>query len=187
MLHSNFAHKLAFCHRCHSRCCFLWRLKRRLDLWLSQVSQVNWEWSSSDVVGVVVNRLWGVCCDTYDRKLSRQCLSSRPLAINSRSIWRSSFRISRPLAALARRFSILSLVNFPWRRLAAEILARPLSVLGTVLLPPWRWHRPIFGLPMRWQGLPERAFAKHKLSKRFLRSHFIEWKILICNFYYSKF
>jgi hypothetical protein len=49
----------------------------------------------------------------YDRKLSRQCFSSSPPAINSRSIWRSSLRISRPLAAFSRRFSSLSLVNFP--------------------------------------------------------------------------
>ena len=66
-----------------------------------------------DVVGDVANLLWGVCYDTYDRKLSRQCLSSRPPVINSRSIWRSSLRISRPLAAFAFRFSSFSLVNFP--------------------------------------------------------------------------
>ena len=39
-----------------------------------------------DVVGDVANPLWVVCYDTYDRKLSRQCLSSSPPAINSRSI-----------------------------------------------------------------------------------------------------
>ena len=53
------------------------------------------------------------CDNTYDRKLSRQCLSSSPPAINSRSICRSSLRISRALAAFSRRFSSLSLVNFP--------------------------------------------------------------------------
>ena len=76
--------------------------------------------------------------------------------------------MARPRAAFALWAAIAALDLLPCLNCAAAILARPSSVFGPVLLPPWRWHLPFMGLPMRLQGVPERVFARHKAFEGFL-------------------
>ena len=97
----------------------------------------------------------------YPEKLSCQCLSSSPTATNSRSIWRSLFLISRPLAAFSRCISNLSLVYLPWRMFACEIRFLLSEVFAPVLAPPCSLQRPFFLLAGRWQPVPRRVFASH--------------------------
>jgi hypothetical protein len=72
----------------------------------------------------------------------RQFRSSTPCSIKHVSICFISARTLRPLAALSRRFSNLSLVYLPCCKLASEIRARPSLVLGPVLAPPCTLQRP---------------------------------------------
>jgi len=97
----------------------------------------------------------------YPEKLSRQRLSSSPPVIKSHSIWRSSLRICRPLAAFPRRFSSFSFVYSPWRMLACEIRSRPSEVFAPVLAPPCSLQRPFFLFAGRWQPVPFRVLAPH--------------------------
>ena len=77
----------------------------------------------------------------------------------------NSALMARPRAAFALWAAIAALDLLPCLNCAAAILARPSSVLGPVLSPPWRWHLPFMGLPMRLQGLPNRVLALHKVMK----------------------
>jgi hypothetical protein len=90
----------------------------------------------------------------FGSNISRQSLAKRPPAIASRSISRSSARISRPTCALCRASARFSFVNRPCVVCAAAIRARPSSVRGPVDLPPCRVQRPVCFTAGRWQGVP---------------------------------
>ena len=68
----------------------------------------------------------------FGSNISRQSLAKRPPAIASRSISRSSARISRPTCALCRASARFSFVNRPCVVCATAIRARPSSVRGPV-------------------------------------------------------
>jgi len=98
----------------------------------------------------------------YSFQSLRQFLSKCPWSTNHSSSSANSARICRPCSAKRLASARFSFVYLPWVVRAALSRAKPASVLGPVLAPPWTRQRPTGCFAGAWHGLPFRVLAPHR-------------------------
>ena len=81
------------------------------------------------------------------------------MSINQISSPFSSARICRPTSARCLAANRFFFVNRPWVVRAAVSRARPSSVFGPLLAPPWTRQRPTGCFAGAWQEVPRRVLA----------------------------
>ena len=98
---------------------------------------------------------------------SRQSLVKRLWSKAQFSISLSFALTCLPTSALCFAFARSVFVVRPWVIFDAVRLAIPSSVRGPVERPPWNLHRPLVLLPGRWQYVPFRVRASHRVPCQF--------------------